>query len=81
MTIAVLAVQGAFIEHEKKLQALGADVFEIRQAKDLERHFDGLVLPAERARYRESFYGSLDCLYLCRRRSERDCPLWQPVRD
>ena len=44
MTIAVLAVQGAFIEHEKKLQALGADVFEIRQAKDLERHFDGLVL-------------------------------------
>ena len=45
MTIAVLAVQGAFIEHEKKLQALGADVFEIRQAKDLERHFDGLVLP------------------------------------
>ena len=45
MTIAVLAVQGAFIEHEKKLRALGADVFEIRQAKDLERHFDGLVLP------------------------------------
>lgn len=45
MTIAVLAVQGAFIEHEKKLWALGADVFEIRQAKDLERHFDGLVLP------------------------------------
>ena len=45
MTMAVLAVQGAFIEHEKKLQALGADVFEIRQAKDLERHFDGLVLP------------------------------------
>ena len=26
MTIAVLAVQGAFIEHEKKLQALGAHV-------------------------------------------------------
>lgn len=45
MTIAVLAVQGAFIEHEKMLQELGADTFEIRQKSDLDRHFDGLVLP------------------------------------
>jgi len=29
--IAVLALQGAFIEHEKMLQRLGADVFEIRE--------------------------------------------------
>ena len=45
MKIAVLAVQGAFIEHEKKLGALGAECFELRQKKDLDTGFDGLVLP------------------------------------
>lgn len=45
MKIAVLAVQGAFIEHENMLASLGAECFEIRQKKDLEQDFDGLVLP------------------------------------
>ena len=43
--IGVLAVQGAFIEHERILKSLGAKVFEIRQLRDLDRHLDGLVLP------------------------------------
>ena len=38
-------MQGAFIEHERILQSLGAEVFEIRQLRDLERPIDGLVLP------------------------------------
>lgn len=45
MTIAVLALQGAFAEHEQMLQRLGVDHFEIRQQKDLDRHFDALILP------------------------------------
>lgn len=45
MTVAVLALQGAFAEHEAKLEQLGADWFEIRQARDLDRPFDGLILP------------------------------------
>ncbi len=45
MTVAVLALQGAFLEHEKMLEKLGADWFEIRQPRDLERPFDGLILP------------------------------------
>lgn len=45
MTIAVLAVQGAFIEHEKKFEKLGATCIELRKAEDLDRHYDGLVLP------------------------------------
>lgn len=44
-TVAVLAVQGAFAEHEERLQELGAQVVELRQARDLEREFDRLVLP------------------------------------
>lgn len=45
MEIAVLALQGAFLEHEKMLDMLSVRHFEIRQKKDLERHFDGLILP------------------------------------
>lgn len=45
MVIGVLAVQGAFIEHEKVLESLGIEHFEIRQKKDLDRHMDGLILP------------------------------------
>lgn len=45
MRIAVLALQGAFIEHERMLASLGADVIELRQERDLQNAFDGLVLP------------------------------------
>lgn len=45
MKIGVLALQGAFIEHEKMLEKLGADCVELRKAEDLEQDFDGLVLP------------------------------------
>ncbi|MCI8468993.1 MAG: pyridoxal 5'-phosphate synthase glutaminase subunit PdxT [Eggerthellaceae bacterium] len=43
--MAVLAVQGAFIEHERRLRQLGCTTVELRQASDLRRGFDGLVLP------------------------------------
>ena len=45
MRIGVLALQGAFIEHEQMLSALGAESFEIRQSLDLEKRFDGLIIP------------------------------------
>ena len=43
--IGVLAVQGAFAEHRTALEKLGVESFEIRQLRDLEQNFDGLVLP------------------------------------
>lgn len=45
MTTAVLALQGAFAEHGQMLEKLGAEHFEIRQRKDLNRRFDALILP------------------------------------
>ncbi len=45
MRIAVLALQGAFIEHEQKLSQLGISCFEIRQRRDLNQSFDGLIIP------------------------------------
>ena len=45
MTIAVLAVQGAFIEHEQMLAKLGVSCVELRKKEDLEQEYDGLILP------------------------------------
>lgn len=51
LRIGVLAVQGAFIEHEQILAKLGVETVEIRQKSDLvsgaesDRPFDGLILP------------------------------------
>lgn len=45
MTVAVLALQGAFAEHEEMLKKLGVEHFQIRQKCDLERPFDALILP------------------------------------
>ncbi len=45
MVIAVMALQGAFAEHEKMLDRLGVEWFEIRQRADWDRHKDGLILP------------------------------------
>lgn len=44
-TIAILALQGAFIEHEQMFNRLGAETFEIRKLSDWNRHKDGLVIP------------------------------------
>ncbi len=41
----VLALQGAFLEHEMLLADLGEESFEIRQRADLARHMDRLIIP------------------------------------
>ena len=44
MRVGVLALQGAFIEHQKKLESAGADVVQVRLPEHLEG-LDGLVIP------------------------------------
>jgi 5'-phosphate synthase pdxT subunit len=44
--IGVLAVQGAFAEHIKAIEQLGAEAYEIRQKADLSKQpMDGIILP------------------------------------
>ena len=45
MRVGVLALQGAFAEHRRKVENLGAQSFEIRGKKDLDRQMDGVILP------------------------------------
>lgn len=43
-TIGVLALQGAFIEHVRKLERIGVEAREVRRPPDLAR-VDGLIIP------------------------------------
>jgi 5'-phosphate synthase pdxT subunit len=43
-TVGVLALQGAFIEHEQRLRELGADTRQVRLPADLDG-LDGLIIP------------------------------------
>ena len=45
MIIAVLALQGAFIEHRQMLSRLGVETFEVRQKSDWQQPKDGLIIP------------------------------------
>lgn len=45
MVIAVLAVQGAFAEHEQMLERLGIPYVELRKKTDLLQKYDGIILP------------------------------------
>ena len=45
MRIAVLALQGAFIEHRQMLERLGVESFEVRQLRDWQQPKDGLIIP------------------------------------
>ena len=45
MVIAVLAVQGAFAEHEQMLKKLNVSYIELRKEGDLHQKYDGIILP------------------------------------
>ena len=65
MRIGVLAVQGAFIEHEHMMEKLGADVVEIRQKDDL-ADIDGIILPGGESTVQSKLLKELDMFDLLR---------------
>lgn len=76
MTVAVLALQGAFAEHEYSLKQLGVDCFEIRQKKDLEREFDGLILPGGESTVISKLLHELDLFDEIQKRIQNGLPVW-----
>lgn len=75
MRIAVLAVQGAFIEQEQMLQTLGAEPMEIRSRKDLEQPFDGLILPGGESTVMGKLLGELDLFAPLKARIQAGLPV------
>ena len=73
--IGVLALQGAFIEHEEMLQRLGADCHEIRERADLAEPMDGLVLPGGESTTQKKLLADLDLFGELRRRIADGLPV------
>ncbi|MGN0034675.1 MAG: pyridoxal 5'-phosphate synthase glutaminase subunit PdxT [Coriobacteriales bacterium] len=76
MRIAVLALQGAFAEHEHMLSRLGAESFEVRQSADLDQAFDGLVIPGGESTVQGKLMDDLDLARPIRQRILSGLPVW-----
>ena len=76
VTVAILALQGAFIEHEHVLDRLGVDRFEIRQRSDLERPFDALIIPGGESTVIGKLLKDLGILSPLRNRIEKGLPVF-----
>ena len=75
MRVGVLAVQGAFIEHMRICQELGTETFEIRCAEDLEKKFDGLILPGGESTAQSLLLHQLGMFDTLRTLIENDLPV------
>lgn len=73
MRIGILALQGAFIEHEKMLEALGAACVQLRQKSDIDG-IDGLVLPGGESTVQGKLLRELDMLDLLREKIASGLP-------
>jgi len=75
MKVGVLALQGAFVEHEKVLRRLGVEAREVRLPKDLDG-LDGLIIPGGESTTMGKLavqYGLIDPL---RQMARAGRPLW-----
>ena len=75
MKVAVLAVQGAFIELEKALERLGVETVELRKAEDLEQDFDGLVLPGGESTVQSRLLKELSMFETLKKKIEEGLPV------
>lgn len=75
MTVAVLAVQGAFIEHEKMLAELGINCIELRKKEDLAQEYDGLILPGGESTVQGKLLKELDMFDPLKKQIEEGLPV------
>ncbi len=77
MKIAVLALQGAFIEHERMLTRLGIESFEVRQYSDwANQEKDGLIIPGGESTVQLKLLKDLNLLDPIRREIENGLPVF-----
>ncbi len=75
MTIGVLAVQGAFAEHIKRLKELGIDSVELRKKDDLYKPFDGIILPGGESTVQGKLLKELDMFDTLKNMIENSVPV------
>ena len=75
MVVGVLAIQGAFIEHEKMLEKLGVTCVELRKKEDLNQPIDGLVLPGGESTVQGKLLKELDMFLVLKKKIEEGLPV------
>lgn len=75
MRIGILAVQGAFVEHGKKLERLGVRYTELRQKSDLGQEIDGLILPGGESTVQGKLLLEQDMLAALKTKIQRGMPV------
>lgn len=76
MRIAVLALQGAFLEHEMILRKLGVDCFEVRQKQDWLQEKDALIIPGGESTTQGKLLDELGLLSPIREEIEHGLPVF-----
>ena len=76
MRIAVLALQGAFLEHEMILRELGVDCFEVRQKQDWQQQKDALIIPGGESTTQGKLLDELELLSPIREEIENGLPVF-----
>lgn len=76
MRIAVLALQGAFLEHEMILRKLGVDCFEVRQKQDWQQQKDALIIPGGESTTQGKLLDELGLLLTIREEIENGLPVF-----
>lgn len=76
MRIAVLALQGAFLEHEMILRKLGVDCFEVRQKQDWLQEKDALIIPGGESTTQGKLLDELGLLLPIREEIENGLPVF-----
>lgn len=76
MKIGVLAVQGAFLEHEMMLKTLGAEIIEIRKKEDAEQEYDGLILPGGESTVMGKLLKELNLFDILQRKIKEGLPVF-----
>ncbi|MGN0308523.1 MAG: pyridoxal 5'-phosphate synthase glutaminase subunit PdxT [Lachnospiraceae bacterium] len=75
MKVAVLALQGAFIEHQQMLSQLGVHCVELRKSDDLNQAYDGLILPGGESTVQGKLLKELDMYDRLKRQIDEGLPV------
>lgn len=75
MNVGVLALQGAFVEHERVLRNLGHEVTQVRLPQHLER-IDRLIIPGGESTTIGKLLVAYQLLDPIRERAQREMPVW-----
>lgn len=75
MVIAILAVQGAFAEHEQMLERLQISYVELRKKEDLQQKYDGIILPGGESTVQGKLLKELDMFDTLQRQIQDGMPV------